>query len=154
EALDLGGAFEDRVDLRVAVPAFDRVLAHVAIAAEDLDRVLGDAYRDLPGLELAHGALTVEELLLVRTHPARPPHQEPRRVDLGLHVGELERDALVLDDRPAELHALLGVLQGVLVGRARDTDGLRADERTARLERAHRRLYARTLTLTSPREPR
>ena len=39
EALDLGGAFEDRVDLRVAVPALDGVLAHVAVAAEDLDRL-------------------------------------------------------------------------------------------------------------------
>src|SRR5687768_8986407 len=41
ETLDLGGAFEDRVDLRVAVPALDRVLLDVAGAAKDLDRLLG-----------------------------------------------------------------------------------------------------------------
>ena len=43
QALDLAGAFEDRVDLRVAVPPLHRVLAHVAVPAEDLDRLLGDA---------------------------------------------------------------------------------------------------------------
>src|SRR5687767_11899533 len=36
EPLDLRRALEDRVDLRVAVPALDRVLAGVAVAAEDL----------------------------------------------------------------------------------------------------------------------
>ena len=42
---------------------------------------------------------------------------------------------LVLDDRPAELLALLGVVERVLVRGARDADRLRADERTGRLER-------------------
>src|SRR5215217_6852382 len=49
--LDLGGALEDRVDLRVAVHALDRVLARVAVAAEDLDRALRRPDRDLAGLE-------------------------------------------------------------------------------------------------------
>src|SRR3954447_23371263 len=152
EALDLGGAFEDRVDLRVAVPPLDRVLAHVAIAAEDLDRLLGDAHGRLPRLELAHGAFTVLERLPRRTHPRRPPDEEPRRVDLRLHVGQLERDRLVLDDRPAELHALLGVVERVLVRRARDADGLRTDERTGRLERLQRRLAAAAAPLARTRQ--
>src|SRR5688500_13148924 len=37
EPLDLRGALEDRVDLRVAVPPLDGVLPHVAVATEDLD---------------------------------------------------------------------------------------------------------------------
>src|ERR1700750_267022 len=40
QALDLGGALEDGVDLRVAVHALDRELARVAVAREDLDRAL------------------------------------------------------------------------------------------------------------------
>jgi hypothetical protein len=52
ELLDLGGALEDVIDLRVAVPALDGVLARVAVAAEDLDRALGDPYGDLARLEL------------------------------------------------------------------------------------------------------
>ena len=47
QALDLGGALEDRVDLGVAVHALDRVLPGVAIAAEDLDRPLGRPDGDL-----------------------------------------------------------------------------------------------------------
>ena len=41
ELLDLLGAFEDVEDLGVAVPTLDRVLAGVAVSAEDLDRTLG-----------------------------------------------------------------------------------------------------------------
>src|SRR3954466_860627 len=63
EALDLGGALEDRVDLGVAVHALDRVLTRVAVAAEDLDRALGRPHRHLAGLELAHAALGVLEAL-------------------------------------------------------------------------------------------
>ena len=63
-----------------------------------------DPDRGLPGLELAHRAFAVLEPLAVRGHPRGPPHEQPGGVDLGLHVGELERDRLVLDDRPAELH--------------------------------------------------
>src|SRR5689334_13292581 len=77
EALDLGGAFEDRVDLGVTVPPLDRVLPHVAVAAEDLDRLLGDAHRRLPRLQLAHRAFAVLERLACGTHPRRTPHEEP-----------------------------------------------------------------------------
>src|SRR3954451_13549716 len=65
EALDLAGALEDRVDLGVAVPALDRVLAGVAVAAEDLDGLLGDPDRGLTGVELGHRALAVLERHLV-----------------------------------------------------------------------------------------
>src|SRR5579864_1884707 len=86
QALNLRGAFEDRVDLRVAVPALDGVVPDVAVAAEDLDRLLGDPHGGLAGVELRHGALTVLELLGVTAHPRRPPYEETGRVDARLHV--------------------------------------------------------------------
>src|SRR5687768_15103476 len=103
EPLDLRGALEDRVDLRVAVPALDGVLARVAVAAEDLDRALGGPDRDLPGLELGHRALGVLEGLAVAGHPGGAPDEQARGVDLELHVGEREGDRLVHRDRAAEL---------------------------------------------------
>src|SRR5450759_1467220 len=69
ELLDLGGALEDVIDLGVAVPALDRELACVAVAAEDLDRTLGDPHGDLAGLELAHRALGALERNLAAPHP-------------------------------------------------------------------------------------
>src|SRR5690348_16887129 len=75
-ALELRPSFEDRVELRVAVPPLDRVLAHVAVAAEDLDGLRGDAHCGLAGLELAHRALAVLERLAGGAHPRRPPHEQ------------------------------------------------------------------------------
>src|SRR5947209_2844394 len=145
KALDLRGALEDRVDLRVAVPAFDGILADVAVAAEDLDGLLGDPHGSLAGEELGHGALAALELLGVAAHPACPPNQQTGGVDARLHVGQLEGDGLVLDDRPVELLALLGVVERVLVGGPGDADGLGPDGGASRLERRHGRLGARRL---------
>src|SRR5919106_2222823 len=75
QPLDLRCALEDVVDLRVAVHPLDRVLAGVAVAAEDLDRALGDPNRDLARLELRHRALGVGELVSVATHPRCPPDE-------------------------------------------------------------------------------
>src|SRR5262249_12983640 len=140
KALDLAGALEDRVDLGVAVPALDRVLAQEARAAEDLYGLLGDGHRDLASLQLAHGALAAAERAVVAPRPGGPPDQQPGGVDLHAHVREGERDRLVLDDRAAELYAALRVLQRVLVGGARHAERLRADGRPGQLEGAHRGL--------------
>src|ERR1700732_1680984 len=59
QPLDLRGPLEDGVDLRVPVPALDRVVADVAVAAEDLNGLLGDPHGVLAGVELGHGALAV-----------------------------------------------------------------------------------------------
>ena len=67
-----------------------------------------------------------------------------------LHVGQGERDGLVLDDRPAELDPVLGVVEGVLVGGAGDADGLRADGRAGQLEGAHGGLAAEAAARRGP----
>src|SRR5947208_6406579 len=69
QLLDLGGALEDVVDLGVAVPALHRELARVAVAAENLDRTLGDPHCHLTRLQLAHRALGILEWNAVAAHP-------------------------------------------------------------------------------------
>jgi hypothetical protein len=54
-------------------------------------------------------------------HDAR--HTNRRRVNVHLHVGEPEGDALVLDDGATELFAFLRVVERVLVRRARNAEG-------------------------------
>src|SRR5579871_2922214 len=71
QPLDLGGSFEDRVDLRIPVPPLDRVITHVPVAAEDLDGFFRDLDGGLAGEELGHRALTAGVRLAVRTHPRR-----------------------------------------------------------------------------------
>ena len=43
QLLDLGSALEDGVDLRITVPTLNWVLTGVAVATEDLYRILGNA---------------------------------------------------------------------------------------------------------------
>ena len=86
----------------------------------------------------------------MRGHPGGPPHEEPGRVGAHLHVGQLEGDGLVLDDRPAELPAVLGVAQRVLVGGAGDADRLGADGGARRLEHRQGWLHPGARSLPGP----
>ena len=51
--LQVGRAFVDLADLRVAVELLDRIVLHEAVAAEQVDRQRGDALGDLRREELA-----------------------------------------------------------------------------------------------------
>src|SRR5258707_2166609 len=86
EPLDLAGAFEERVYLRVAVPLLDREVPDVAVAAADLDRLLGDLDRHLTGLQLRHRTLGLLELAAASAFPQGSPDQGPSGLDLGRHV--------------------------------------------------------------------
>src|SRR5262249_9117217 len=61
-ALDLAGALPDPLDPELAVEALGHVLAHVAAAAEDLHRAVGDPPGHLRAVELGHRALGVSDL--------------------------------------------------------------------------------------------
>src|SRR3569833_3042997 len=152
QALDLRRALEDGEDLAVPVPALLRVLAGVAVAAQDLDGLLRDLHRRLARVQLGHRAFRVVEVLAVAGHPRGAPDQEPGRVDRGLHVGQFEGDRLEVADLAAELVAVAGVVPCVLVGGAGDADRHRAHDRAGRLERAHRRLAGRALALADAGE--
>src|SRR3982074_1772156 len=108
--LHLVGALADRQDLRVTVEAAHWVLLDVAVPAVDLDGLLGAPYREPARLQLRlcrrQGEVALRVLLARRL-----VDQQPRRLDLGAHVGELALDRLELGDRPAERLALLGVAE-------------------------------------------
>src|ERR1039457_3354288 len=85
--LNFARALKNREDLRVPVPALHRVLAGVPVAAEDLDRLLGDPDRRLPRDELGYRALGALERLAGPRHRGRPPGQQPRRGPRRGHGG-------------------------------------------------------------------
>src|SRR4051794_11107162 len=134
DALDLVGALVDLGDLGVAHVALDRILLDVAVAAEDLDGLDGDAHRVVGGEELGHRAVLGQRGLAAVGHRARLVEQLARGGGAGLHVGELELDRLQVEDRLAEGDALARVLRGV-VGRALgDAHGLRGGAQPRALE--------------------
>src|SRR5438067_1747204 len=56
---------------------------------------------------------------------ARPPGEQPGGIDVDRHLGQLEADALVLDDRLAKGDTLLGIVEGELIRRPRNADRAR-----------------------------
>ena len=101
-ALDLVGALVDLQHLRVAHHPLGREVLEVAVAAEHLHRLGGDAHRRVGGLHLRHrGELGQPRVVLVDRGRGLEG-QRPRGGDVGLHVGELELHALVVDQRLAE----------------------------------------------------
>src|SRR4051794_34800297 len=105
EALDLAGALVDLCDLGVAVVALGRELLRVAVAAEHLDGLGGLAAGDARCEQLGLGTLDrVGAAGLLE--PGCAPGHRSRRLDLGLHVGELLLDLPEAADRAAEGAAL------------------------------------------------
>src|SRR6266545_3603447 len=75
EALDLGGALVDLVQLGVPHQLLDRVLLHVPVATEDLDGVRRDLHADVGGEALGVGGLQRRAHSAV-DHPRRLPAEE------------------------------------------------------------------------------
>ncbi len=90
----------------------------------------------LAGQQLGHAGLDVVARAGV-LQPGRVDHQQVRGLDLGGHLGQLERDGLVLGDRLAERLALLGVLDGQLERPDRDPARPRGDVDPADLDAVH-----------------
>src|ERR1035441_276609 len=134
QALDLGRLLPDLVDLGVAHEALHRILLDVPVTTQHLDGVGGDAHRHVPRVQLGHRPLGAGKRDALSDHPARPPDQEPSRVDLGRHVGELEGDGLVPGDGLAEGVALEGVVARELERRPGDAEGPGGDVGSCGLE--------------------
>src|SRR5258707_8762316 len=66
-ALDLAGAVPDALDPCIAPQALERQIVHQPHAAEDLQRLVGDARQHLRGVELGLRALPVGVETLVET---------------------------------------------------------------------------------------
>src|SRR5439155_16797177 len=119
--LHLIGALSDGEDLGVAVEAAHRVLLDIAVAAVDLDRLLGAADGQAPCLELRLGG-GQGELRLAVLEARGLVDEQPAGLDLGAHVGELALDGLELRDRLPERLALAGVGERLVERALREPD--------------------------------
>src|ERR1700722_10609695 len=110
QLLDLVGSLADREDLRVAVEPADRILLDVAVAAMDLERLVGRVNGEPPALQLCLRREQAKVAALV-LEPGGLLHKKPARLGFDRDVGELGLDRLEARDRSAEGVALLRVLE-------------------------------------------
>src|SRR5262249_38357370 len=113
--LHLGGALDDRQLLGVPVVQLGRVVGHVPGGAEHLERLPRDLHGQLGGVVLRHRQerdVFLGELTPVG-HPGGAVRQEPGRLDLGRHLGDLPLDAVDVGYRLSDRLALLDVLHRV-----------------------------------------
>src|SRR5688572_11050510 len=110
EALDLARAFPDALHPQLAIESLGHVLAHVAAAAEDLHRAVGDPARHLRGIELHHGALRMAHFHILAgvDRLGRAIDHQARGPQLGQAVGQHELDRLLVGQLLPENGALLG----------------------------------------------
>ncbi len=131
--MDLARAFPDLHQTHVPDDALHRIVAQVAVAAEDLERRVRGAARGLGRVELPLGCGASEGQTVVGQGRGAVD-EEPARVELGPRLRELPLDHLELGERLAELLALLRVRGGGLDGRAAEPDRERADADAAAIE--------------------
>src|SRR4029078_7559113 len=126
DPLDLAGPLADLADLGVAHHPLHRIFGGIPVAAEDLDRLGGAPHRQFGAEELGPRRLLLEGAAVL-LEPGGMVQEVGAGLDLGVHVGELEAHPLEAADRPAELLALAGVPDGLVVGPLGDSQAQGGD---------------------------
>ena len=142
--LDLVGTLVDGGDLGIAVEPLHLHALQIAVAAEDLQGIVGDFQGDIRGVLLRHGGFhAVGGVLLFQISGA--VYQQPGGPEFGCHVGDLEGNSLLLADAAAELDALLGILYRRFKGTLSDAQRLGRDADAAAVQGGHGDLKALAL---------
>src|SRR5499426_2911521 len=126
QALNLRGPFIKRCDPRVAKEALDDKFLRVAIAAKDLNRLVGCPVGGLRRKQFGHGGLFGESPFLLGL-PSRAISQESRRIDLRRHVRQHPLNRLKFGYGTAKLATLLRVGHGFLQTSLHDAERLSGD---------------------------
>ena len=113
----------------------------------DLQGLVRHPHTGFRRIELRYGRVQRvlgTRLLCPLLGPGRLQNEQARSLDAGLHISELVLDRLEAADGLAERLALTRILEGGLVGRLGDTQGLGRDTDAAGIQNGHRDLEAFT----------
>src|SRR6266700_738016 len=130
QALDFAGAFVDFSDARVAVIAFHRIFAAVAVAAMNLYRFMRDSRSHFAGEKFGHGSIHAEACSGILL-PGGFANQQACGVDLRGHVRQHELNRLKFGDGMAEGESFFGIPQCRFESAFRDACSLRGNSDTA-----------------------
>src|SRR5262249_55577702 len=126
KALNLAGPLADGGELDVAEELLGRIVFDEAVAAVDLDAVLGRTHGDLARVQLGHRGLERRPLPLVLERRGSV-REQARRLDARGVLDELRANALERADRLAELLPHERIVPRRLVGALRQADRQRRD---------------------------
>src|SRR6476646_10427581 len=112
-ALDLRGTRVQAAADGIPQVPLHLLLGHVAVAAEDLDRVEARLHETLRDVQFRHGGFEHRRLLSI-LELAEPVDQRPARLEADLHVDNAVCDRLVLADGFSKLRAFPGVTDAFL----------------------------------------
>ena len=139
--LDLSRPFENIENARVAKNARDGIFEGEAIAAMDLENVVGRRPGDARAQQLRHASFNIAAL--VRILGARGKIGElARDVDFGCDQRQLVRDAREVDQRLAELNAIERIADAKFKRVLRNSDGARGGLDAGGFEGLHQLLEA------------
>src|SRR5262249_52567082 len=126
EALDIVGPLIDLGAAHAAIDALHAEVLDIADAAKRLDGVGADRFSRLRGKELGHRGFSQARPAGILER-SRVQRELARGFEARCHVGETERDGLVLEDWLAEGLTLMGVAHGNLERRPRHAHALGGD---------------------------
>ena len=93
------------MDPEVTDDAFQRIVAKIAVAAVQLQRLVGDVEAGVGGEALGHGAILGGPGVLVVQRVRGSAHHQPGCVQVGRHIGQPPLQPLELGQDAAELPA-------------------------------------------------
>ncbi len=111
-------------DHGVAQHLLDAEVEHDAVAAVQLDRVLGDLHDLFGSKQLGHVDQRLGFRRIVVHGLCGALEQRAHRLDFGRHFGEPQRHRLMLDQDAAALHVVLHILRRRLEGAHADAEVL------------------------------
>ena len=127
---------------QIAPEAFDRVFLEIAVAAEQLQRIVDHVRSAIGGKPLGHGGEARFVGRVVGNLGGGEIEKGTRRFQLGRHVGEHELGVLEIGDLLAELLPLLGVFDRFVEAALRTAQGTGADIEATAVEPHHRKAEA------------
>ena len=136
-----------RCTLQIAHDLLQTVLAKIAVAAVQLQRLVGDVETRVGDIPFGHRAQFDFVVVVAVQCRGRPPQHQSRRFQRGGHVGQGEPDGGLVEQGSPERLAMRDIGRGLVVGGLRAAQRAGRDVDPAAVEAVHRDAEAAALAV-------